>query len=134
MVFFFTVTLVLSLCAMALLLAVKRYELTTGRVMLASMRPGASSFFEKLSQWGRKILPSLVRQYVERAVQIVLTKLQLWLAKIILSLEHSLERVLHTVRERTGDGDVDREPSAFLREVADHKKNLSYKKDVKKVE
>ena len=134
MVLFFIVTLVFSLCAMILLLAVKRYELSTGRVVFASLRPSTSSFFEKLSRWGRKILPSLARSYIERAMNSALTKIQLWLAKTILALEHVLERVLHAVRERTGEMNIDREPSAFLREVADHKKNLSYKKDVKKPE
>ena len=134
MVLFFTATLGFSMLAMILLLVVKRYELVSGRVVFAGARPGLNSFFETISRWTHGTLPSLLRQYIERLVRFVLTKLQLLLAQVILMLEHGLERILHAVRERTGDQYVDREPSAFLREVADHKKNLLYKKGLKKEE
>lgn len=132
MVLFFTAMLGVSLSAMMILLLLKRYELVSGRMMFSSARPGMNVFFEKVSQWGRKILPTLVRQYVERLAQLALTKLQLALAQIIVAFEHSLEKVLSAVREKTEPVHLDREPSVFLREVADHKKNLLYKKGLKK--
>lgn len=69
------------------------------------------------------VLPSLVRQHAEQAVSATLARLQVVLAHAIIWLERTLERVLSAVREKTEEY-VDREPSAFLREVADHKKNL----------
>jgi len=123
MVLFFTCTLLISLFAMAALLLAKRYELSTGRVIFASMRPGMNSFFHRLSVWSQKILPALARGYIERGAKIALTRLQLGLAHIIVVLERTLENVLSAVRERTEELHAG-EPSAFLREVADHKKNL----------
>ena len=127
MVLFFTVTLVFSLCAMALLLAVKRYELSTGRVVFAGVRPKVGSFLDGTLRLGRYILPGLARHYIERAVRALVIKLHLWVARAILKLQNLLERVLQSMRTRTGHVDVNREPSGFLREVANHKKNLSYK-------
>jgi hypothetical protein len=128
MVLFFTSTLCLSVLAMVALLAVKRYELVSGRVLFSGVRPAVNSFFGQVSQWGQKILPELLRHYMERAAQFVLKKTQLGVAQIIVTFEHALESVLSAVRERTEDLHPSREPSAFLREVADHKKNLLYKK------
>ncbi len=129
MVLFFTITLAVSVLAMILLLTIKRYELSTGRVVFAGIRPRVGTFFERLSRLSRNILPALVRQYLERMMRLVLVTLQLWIAKVILTLEHLLERVLTAVREKTGEVHITREPSAFLREVADYKKNLSYSKE-----
>ena len=132
MVLFFISTLGFSVFAMVALLAVKRYELASGRMMLAGVRPKTSAFFQTISQWGQKILPALARHYVERATRLVVTNVQLALAQSIVKFEHALESVLNAVRERTDHAHPDREPSAFLREVADHKKNLLYKKGLLK--
>lgn len=131
MVILFTSALAVSVVAMIALLAAKRYELTTGRVIFAGLRPGMSVFFETTSRWGRKILPALVREQMERGVRLVVARIQLWLAETIVRLEHALESVLSTVRSHT-EVPTNREPSAFLREVADHKKHLLYKRGLKK--
>ena len=121
---FFVTTLVLSLLGMVGLLTVKRYELTSGKLIFAGVRPGASTFFERTLRWGEKILPHLVKQQAERASRYVVRTLQLALAHSIVWLERTLEQVLSAMRERTENVDLHNEPSAFLREVADHKKNL----------
>lgn len=132
MVLFFTCTLGVSVLAMIALLAVKRYELATGKMVFSGVRPGMNVFFETASRWGQKILPALARQYIERVVRLMLTRLQLALAHGVVAFEHTLERVLSAVRRRTEGEHPHHEPSAFLREVADHKKNLLYKKGLKK--
>ncbi|MDO8548165.1 MAG: hypothetical protein Q7R71_00635 [bacterium] len=133
MVLFFTATLGVSVIAMILLLAVKRFELVSGRMVFAGTRPKLSAFFERLSLWSQKILPALARQHIERLGRAAVIKLQVTIAHSVVTFEHTLERVLHTVREKTGGISVNREPSAFLREIADHKKNLLYKKGLKKL-
>lgn len=132
MVIFFISTLAVSLVAMVILLAAKHYELTTGRVMFAGARPRMSAFFETTSRWGQKILPALAREQLERLIKLAMANVQRALAQIIVTFEHVLERVLRAVRERTEPAHPYREPSAFLREVADHKKHLLYKRGLKK--
>lgn len=131
MVLFFTTTLAISIVAMILLLILKRYELATGRMVFAGARPALNSFFHTVMWFGQQVLPELARNQIERGWNVVLTGIQRAIAYSIVSIEHVLERILHTVRERTQSVRPG-EPSAFLREVADHKKTLLYKKGLKK--
>lgn len=132
MVLFFTTTLALSIVAMVLLLTLKRYELATGRVVFAGARPALNSFFHTVLWFGQQVLPELARNQIERGWNVLLAGVQRAIAYTIVSVEHVLERILHTVRERTQSVRPSGEPSAFLREVADHKKTLLYKKGLKK--
>lgn len=127
MALFFTVTLGISIVGMLLLLGFKRYELVSGNVLFASRRPAIGSFFKHTLWWIEKVLPALVRAYSRRAWHFCKTMLQQSIAKSILWVEHSLERVLHTVREQTTVERTPGEASAFLREVAEHKRKLSRK-------
>jgi hypothetical protein len=124
MVLFFIITLGLSILGMAALLGFKRYELATGRVFLAVARPHIASSLERGVQWVGHTLPA---QAAELA-RVEGAKLRMWLhvtlARAVLSLEHTLERVLHVVREKTEPDRPVGEASAFLREVANHKKKL----------
>ncbi|HUD03043.1 MAG TPA: hypothetical protein VMR46_03480 [Candidatus Paceibacterota bacterium] len=125
MALFFTVTLALSLAGMLFLLAFKRYELTTGKVLFVSGRPAIGNFFKQTLWWIEKVLPALVRVYGRRMVRWCKAALQRALARSILWLEHTLEKVLRTVREKTDAPRAAGEASAFLREVAEHKRKLS---------
>ena len=125
MVFVFAAGLIVSILGMAGLLGVKRYELASGHVIFASARPAVSQFFKGTLWWFEKELPALVRRYMLRTVRFCKVVLQRLLARSILWVEHTLERVLHTVREKTANTRTPGEASAFLREVAEHKKNLS---------
>jgi hypothetical protein len=124
MVFFFISALGISLIAMVTLLAVKRYELASGRMLFAGVRPKTSAFFQIILQWGQKILPALALRYIERVWMLLRTKTQRAIAYSIVTFERTLESTLSAVRERTQGAHPDLEPSAFLREVADHKKSL----------
>ena len=126
MVLFFTLGLILSILGMVGLLGFKRYELTSGQVLFASARPALGAFFRQALWWIEKVLPALVRVYTIRAVRYCKVSLQRTLARSILWLEHTLERMLHTVREQTTTAvRSPGEASAFLREVAEHKRTLS---------
>lgn len=125
MVLFFIAGLIVSILGMVGLLGFKRYELQTGHVLFASARPAVGHFFKEALWWIEKVLPALIRVYTIRTVRWLRVSLQKAIAISILWVEHTLERVLHTVRERTA---VVREPgeaSAFLREVAEHKRSLT---------
>ncbi len=126
MVLFFTVGLILSIAGMLGLLGFKRYELSTGNVLFASARPAVGHFLKQALWWVEKVLPALVRVYTMRTIRFCKVVLQRALARSILWIEHTLEQVLHTVRERTTTVRAPGgEASAFLREVAEHKRKLS---------
>ncbi|HEY5383112.1 MAG TPA: hypothetical protein VIJ88_00990 [Candidatus Paceibacterota bacterium] len=125
MVLFFTATLVLSILGMVALLGFKRYELASGNVILASVRPAIGTFCKHALWWVETVLPALVRVYSRRALRYAKATLQWAIARSILWVEHTLEQVLHTVREQTEAPRAPGEASAFLREVAEHKRKLS---------
>ncbi len=125
MALFFTATLGISILGMVALLGFKRYELLSGNVILASVRPALSTYSKHTLWWIEKVLPALVRVYSRRTVRYVKATLQQGIAHGILWVEHTLERVLHTVREQTEAPRAPGEASAFLREVAEHKRKLS---------
>ena len=126
MVLFFSLGLILSILGMVGLLSFKRYELSSGHVVFASARPAVGAFFRQALWWVEKVLPSLLRVYSIRTVRFCKVVLQRALARSILWLEHTLEQVLHHVRERTAVVRSPGEASAFLREVAEHKRKLSH--------
>ena len=125
MVLFFTAGLVLSILGMVGLLGFKRYELVSGTVLFVSVRPAVGHFFKQALWWVEKVLPALVRMYTIRFVRFCRIVLQRGIARSILWLEHILELVLDTVREQTAVTRMPGEASAFLREVAEHKRKLS---------
>jgi len=120
----FLITLGASILGMALLLVLKHMELETGRVLLGSARPAVGRFFHAGMVWLEHILPALLRQALFSAGR----ALRAWVREVIVRgivfFERMLELTLTTVREKTrapkGTGQV----SAFLREIADHKKKL----------
>jgi hypothetical protein len=126
MVLFFTVLLGISLVGMGGLLALKRFEMTTGKVVLEDARPSIGAFFYSILVWVERDLPNLLHYLTGQGLKSGKKLIQRWLAQALLVLEHTLERVLRTLRSTTtpqasmGSGEV----SAFLREVAEHKKKL----------
>jgi hypothetical protein len=122
---FFTITLALSLAGMLFLLAFKRYELSSGTIIFARGRPAVGNFFRQTLWWIEKVLPALVRVYSRRIMLWCKAALQRGLARSLLWVEHTLEKVLRSVREKTDAPRASGEASAFLREVAEHKRKLS---------
>jgi hypothetical protein len=124
MVFFFTVTLGASIAGLVLLLALKRFELATGRTLFLFARPGVNSLFQRTVVFIEHVLPMLLRAVARRLWQWIKVALLRTLARAIFIFEHLLERMLHTVREKTQGTRASGEVSPFLREVAEHKKDL----------
>ena len=124
MAVFFISTLVLSILGLTAVLSLKYWELTTGRVVAGSMRPRIDRFFRSVLFWIERVIPTLLRIYVRRAVASALSLIHRVSAELIVHAEHTLEKTLHSLRHTT---DVKRgvgEASAFLREVAEHKRKL----------
>ena len=125
MTLFFTITLVLSLFGMGALLALKHFEMTTGRIVFGGARPGIGAFFHRCLVWVEHSLPSFVDSLVRQSLTVGKRVLHYTIAHTVLVAEHTLEKVLHLLRHTTthpapGSGQV----STFLREVAEHKKKL----------
>jgi hypothetical protein len=125
MVTFLTIMLGVSILGMASLLWLKRYELNSGRVFLGRARPAVGEFFHQKLQWLEYVLPGLIRsglQDLYRAFQRLVHVVAAWVA---LRLEHGLERALKGLRRATAlPKRRGEKTSAFLREVAEHKKKL----------
>lgn len=124
MALFFSVTLGISILGLFAILTLKRYELASGKVFLGRARPGVTRVSHNLVLWFEHILPSLVVHMVRALSAAIRRWLKQVVARTFFLFERGLEALLHTVREKTkpprGVGQV----SAFLREVADHKREL----------
>jgi hypothetical protein len=123
-VIFFTVTLGVSIAGMILLLVLKRYELNSGRVLLGSARPAVGHFFHRTLSWFEYVLPGLARVGARRLYATARRVLHVWAARFVVKVEQGLEQALRRVRGTTAAPQPGRETSAFLREVAEHKKKL----------
>jgi hypothetical protein len=122
---FFSITLAVSIAAMVMLLVLKRYELHSGRVLLGKARPAVGEFFHQKLMWLEYVLPGLIRAGIKHLYLALRRLLHVWLAWVVVKVEHVLEHALHRVRHTTAvpprQGE---ETSAFLRQVAEHKKKL----------
>jgi hypothetical protein len=124
MVLFFTTTLGISIVGMVLLVAIKQYELTTGRVIFQSMRPRIHRLFNNSILFVEGILPSLVRVGIESIVLFVVRTTQRFIAQTIVFVEFWLQRTLDFLHMTTHAPQSTTPVSAFLREVAEHKKTI----------
>ena len=122
---FFSVTLAISIVGLVLLLVVKRYEMTTGHVVMAGLRPRLDRFFHRALVLLERGVPAALYALVGRVLGAMRTRTKHALARAILLFEYYLERTLHIVRQKSqarshGDG----ASSQFLQEVAAHKQKL----------
>jgi hypothetical protein len=123
MALFFTVLLGISIAGLVGLLAVKRWELSGGRVVMGSLRPAAGRMLGEGLHFVERQAPQLVRAAAMRAYAATRVLVHRLVAWVVLHTEHLLERTLAGLRGATqtrGEG----EASEFLREVAEHKKSL----------
>lgn len=121
---FFTATLLISIFGLIGLIALKRWELKTGGMLGGAMRPHVSGFFQTIVAWFEQALPVLIRENAARAGNAARTTLHRTVAQAVLAAERGLERTLHLLRHSTEEKPRLGEASAFLREVAEHKKKL----------
>lgn len=130
LVLFLTALLVVSLAGMASVLWLKSYELRTGRVLAASVRPGMRAFFRRWLFVAQRVLPALALGELERAWRVARAGARVGVARALLAAEQGLEHLLNRVRHATTHAPVrGSEASAFLREVAEHKKKLQEGRD-----
>ncbi len=131
MVVFLTVLLCVSLSGLACILYAKRWEEMNGKLMMSKVRPKAGEVLGVGLNFVEHHAPALLRSTASRGYAAARVLLHRGVAWGMLQVERVLEKTLHTLRHTTqmrGDG----EASAFLREVAEHKKMLQERSSDKK--
>ena len=124
MVFLFIAGLVISIVGLVTLLYVKHWELSTGRLVAVKARPHVNRASKNTFMFFEHVVPALVRVYGRRGWRIVLASIHRTSAWVVLRAEHFLEYTLHSLRHSTDVRHGAGEASAFLRQVAEHKKKL----------
>ncbi len=124
MVIFLTALLCVSIAGLIGLIAVKRWEIESGRLVMSGMRPKAGAVLGESLRFVEQGLPHAVRRTARRAYKLSRLLFHRTVAWTVLQVERVLERTLHTLRHHTAEERGDGEVSAFLREVAEHKKSL----------
>lgn len=125
MALFLTIVLALSCFGMVALLWAKHWELSTGRLLFAQWRPGLTAASHRFFSTVKSHLPALMREGLERLARDMRYGARAGLARTALAAEGWLERSLHNLRHATSPHGKAGEASAFLREVAEHKKQLT---------
>ena len=128
MVLFFCATLLISILGIVCLLWVKRWELRTGNMVLAGVRPHVGQVSRGFLVWVERVLPHLISAYIRRSARTAESVMHHAAARGLLSAEHGLEHILRSLRGVTERPRANREASVFLREVAEHKRKLLYRK------
>lgn len=123
MVIFFITLLCVSIVGIAAVLSVKQWETSHRKLVLGRVRSKAGEALGVGLNFVEKRAPAIVRTKTSRGYAAALVLLHKGVAWTVLFAERMLEKTLHTLRHTTaarGEG----EASAFLREVAEHKKLL----------
>lgn len=124
MAIFFTVTLLVAVVGMSAVVALKRYELRSGRVFFSGARPRLSRFFGGVLIWIEGVLPATAARAARRVFVAGRSAARAAVVWSVLFVEHGLERTLHALRYKTSAPASSGEASPFLREVAEHKRKL----------
>ncbi|HWB33861.1 MAG TPA: hypothetical protein VG753_00855 [Candidatus Paceibacterota bacterium] len=124
MTLFFTITLAVSLLGLILMLAVKRREMRTGRVIFARLRPKHGGLLHSVVYFFERTLPVTIKYLVFRASEGVGAIIKRTFARAILLFEYALEHMLVFIRDLTRPPQKGGPASPFLQEVADHKREL----------
>ncbi len=123
MTLFFLIILCASALGLVLLLSFKRYEMRTGRVVFARIRPFVRAVVHPVVLFVQYLLPFMARRSLAATVRALRAGLSRTLARATLYLETTLARMLaaiqHAMQPRRGG-----QASSFLQEVADHKRAL----------
>ncbi len=125
MVTFFMATLAISIIGLITLISLKHWELTSGKVVLGSIRPTVGEFLHQVVYFFEYSLPLLIKSLILRAVAALRRGIHAAVAWAVFFTERVLESTLVRLRRKTDLPLVRRTQSSdFLREVAEHKKKL----------
>lgn len=127
MVTFFTVTLAISIVGLITLITIKQWELSTGHVLMAEVRPAIGAFLSAGLHWVERIAPSVLKSWARQAWVIIRAIVHRLAALGVLWAERILERTLKVLRHKTAlprSRDAAASTSPFLVEVAKHKRFL----------
>ena len=123
MVVFLTALLCVSLAGLACVLYAKHWEETNGKLMMSRVRPKAGEVLGVGLNFVERRAPAILRDAAGRGYAAARVLAHRTVAWSVLQVERMLEKTLHTLRHTTA-ARADGEASAFLREVAEHKKQL----------
>src|SRR5581483_11672335 len=121
MVVFLTVLLGVSAAGMLAILWLKRYELRTGRIFLAGLRPALGEFSARTLWWFGRTAPGAAAAVARDLWSRARAAIHASIARGIVAAERGLELALSALRRSTSAPRMDGEASPFLREVAEHK-------------
>ena len=123
MVAFFIALFCVSIAGLTAILCSKHWETTHGKLVMSGVRAKAGGMLGVGLNFVERRVPAILRDAARSGYAIARLLLHRGVAWLVLQVERVLEKTLHTLRHTTqqrGDG----EASAFLREVAEHKKQL----------
>lgn len=123
MALFFTFTLGISILGLITLLSLKHWELQTGKMLFSGARPVMGDFFHGVVFWVERVAPKLLRLIAKRIARATMALAHRTVAWVVVHVEKGLEYVLFRLRHSTST-EIKQEASPFLREVAEHKKEL----------
>jgi hypothetical protein len=124
MAFFLTITLLVSALGLIVLLVLKRYEMKRGKLLLARIRPGAGGVAYRAVMFVESVLPALVVGGVQGLFLGVRALARRVMARTIVLFERVLHRMLAFMHDMTRPPSGGGPASAFLQEVAEHKRAL----------
>lgn len=124
MVLFFEIMLAISILGITALLVLKRYELRTGRKVFRGLRPFLDRFFHRTLVWIEYIIPDFIEVGGRRVAYAFGRFVRRITIRTMRRAEHLLETLLSRVREQTQPPQSTKGASAFLQEVADHKRSV----------
>lgn len=119
-----TIILGISIIGLTTLLTLKRYEMRTGKVFFARSRPVFEKPLHTSSFVVANILPLLAKRSFAQAMYGVRSILGHLIARITLSVEHVLHRLLEEIQRIIEPRHTGGQVSTFLQEVAEHKRKL----------
>lgn len=125
MAVFFMATLALSIVGLIVLISLKQWELSTGKLVLGSIRPTLGAYLHAAVYFFEHTLPQRIHALILRAVAALRRGVHAAVAWAVLVTERVLESTLVRLRRKTELPIARRAGvTGFLREVAEHKKKL----------
>lgn len=122
---FLITTLLVSCAGLVILLSLKRFEMRSGKLIMGSVRPKVGGVMHSGVVFVESVLPALFIRSAKRLLSGMNVWIQKTFARAIVFFEQTLRWMLDSIHEMTtkprqGGGPA----SAFLREVAEHKRKL----------